>query len=620
MCAIAGIFGRADDKLVGRMLDTMRHRGPDDLFVLGGNNFSLGACRLSIMDVEDGRQPVVNEAGTVFAAQNGEIYNYPALKEMLLKKGHALTTGCDTEVLPHLFEEAGLDLPKQLDGMFAVAVWDNDQQRGFLARDRMGKKPLYYTVREKCLYFGSEIKALLEIPGFEKQLHPASLHHYLSLKHVPHPGSIFQGIQQVPPGHYLVYRPGHPVDLVSYWTPVFSVRDAEVLEEEALVDQFLNLLKKAVKKRLAADVPIGFFLSGGIDSSLTTALAAEMTGGDIKTFTLTYESGSGTPGKDADKYWADFVAKKYKTDHREETVHYANFPNRLRSILRHFDEPFSGVIATYFLSELMHRHVTVAISGDGADELFGSYLSHRIALPLANYPEYLKTREAALIPGFEKNPEILEKLYSRDDWAWRSRLLVYSEEEKQALYAEDFRRRLGSTSTVDYLRQGFADLNGKDPLNRILEWEFKTQLPDQILTFVDRLSMAHSLEVRCPFLDTDVVEFVTALPGSWKIHQDTTKYLLKQAARRYFPAEMVERKKEGFLMPISQWLSGDLEPYVRETLSLHRIALLEVFDPEAVQKLVDQLYATPNPPYQQVNQVYALVVYVEWAQLYLSRK
>jgi len=618
MCAIAGIFGCADDKLVGRMLGTMRHRGPDDLSVLGGDNFSLGACRLSILDVEAGRQPMVNESGTIFAAQNGEIYNYPELKAMLSKKGHKLITGCDTEVLPHLFEETGLDLPQQLDGMFAVAVWDNAQQRGFLARDRMGKKPLYYAVQEGCLYFASEIKALLEIPGFDRQLDPASLHHYLSLKHVPHPGSLFQGIQQVPPGHFLLYRPDHPVELVSYWTPVFSARDQEVLEEEALVDQFLDLLKKAVKKRLAADVPIGFFLSGGIDSSLTTALAAEMTGGDIKTFTLTYESGSGTPGKDADQFWADFVAKKYQTDHREETVHYADFPNRLRSILRHFDEPFSGVIATYFLSELMHRHVTVAISGDGADELFGSYLSHRLALPLANYSEYLKTRDAMLIPGFEGNSEMLDRLHSPDDWAWRSRLLVYSEEEKQALYAEDFRRRLGPVSTVDYLQRGFSGLTGKDPLNRILEWEFKTQLPDQILTFVDRLSMAHSLEVRCPFLDADVVEFVTALPGNWKIRQGTTKYLLKQAARRYFPAEMVERKKEGFLMPISQWLSGDLEPYVRETLSPQRITPLGVFDSKAVQKLVDQLYATPNPPYQQVNQVYALVVYVEWAQLYLS--
>jgi asparagine synthase (glutamine-hydrolysing) len=265
----------------------------------------------------------------------------------------------------------------------------------------------------------------------------------------------------------------------------------------------------------------------------------------------------------------------------------------------------------------MHQHVKVAISGDGADELFGSYLSHRLALPLANYPCYLETQDSSLVPGFGNNVDELRKVYAPDDWAWRSNLLTYEEAEKKNLCTEDFRELVGCTSTRAYLREAFADLSSQDPLNRVLEAEFNTILPDQVLTFVDRLSMAHSLEVRCPYLDTAVVEFVASLSGDWKIRNGITKYLLKKAALRYLPREMVERKKEGFLMPISQWLSGELEPYVRETLDRDRIAPLNVFRPDAVECLVNRLYATPNPHYSAVNQVYALVVFFEWADLYL---
>jgi asparagine synthase (glutamine-hydrolysing) len=617
MCGICGVFGRGDRATVEAMLDTLVHRGPDDAFVVGGESFSLGARRLSIVDVEGGRQPMSNESATVWAAENGELYNHPQLRPRLLAGGHILHTHCDTEVLPHLYEEHGTDLPRYIDGMFAVAVWDDTKKIGLLARDRMGKKPLYYCQRGDQLFFASEIKALLKIPGFIREINLDALHHFLSLKHVPHPLSIFKGVSILPPAHRLVFEPGKPLRIERYWDVGFDVRaDYEQLAEEEMVDRFLALLKQGVTRRLMADVPIGFFLSGGLDSSLSTALAAEVSPGRIKTFTLAYANESTTPGKEADRRWARWVAEKYGTEHHEETIEFSNFPDSLRKILICFDEPFAGVVSSYFLSQLIARHVKVALAGDGADELFGSYLSHRLAQPLAHYPRYLESGDPDLIRPFESRPDYLASL-AGEDWEWRSKLLVYSEEEKQALYAPDVAAALAATSTRELMRDMFASLTATDPLNRVLEAEFKTIFPDQVLTYVDRLSMAHSLEVRTAYLDTDVVEFVAALPGRVKIKQGETKYLLKRAALRYFPAEMVNRPKEGFLMPVTQWFLNDLQDYVRATLSPDRLSSHGFFRQAEVDRLIDRLYQ-PGSDHTHVNKVLALVVFQEWYELYMS--
>jgi asparagine synthase (glutamine-hydrolysing) len=617
MCGICGVFGRGDRATVEAMLDPLVHRGPDDGFVVGGESFSLGARRLSIVDVEGGRQPMSNERATVWAAENGELYNSPRLRPMLLAGGHILHTHCDTEVLPHLYEEHGTALPKHIDGMFAIAVWDDEKKLGLLARDRMGKKPLYFWQRGDQLFFASEIKALLQIPGFVREINFEALHHFLSLKHVPHPLSIFNGVSILPPAHSLVFEPGKPLRIERYWDVSFDVRaEAETQSEEAMVDRFLELLRQGVTRRLMADVPIGFFLSGGLDSSLSTALAAEVSPGRIKTFTLAYASESTTPGKEADRRWARWVAEKYGTEHHEETIEFSNFPDNLRKILTCFDEPFAGVVSSYFLSQLIARHVKVALAGDGADELFGSYLSHRLAQPLANYPRYLESGDPDLIRPFESRPDYLASL-AGEDWEWRTKLLVYGEEEKQALYAPDVAAALAGSSTRELMRQTFASLTSTDPLNRVLEAEFRTIFPDQVLTYVDRLSMAHSLEVRTAYLDTDVVEFVAGLPGRVKIKNGDTKYLLKQAALRFFPAEMVNRPKEGFLMPVTQWFLNDLQGYVRATLSTERLASHGFFRQEEVNRLVDRLYR-PGSDHTHVNKVLALVVFQEWYELYMS--
>lgn len=618
MCGIAGRFGPGPDQVVREMVGVLAHRGPDDEYVVSGKSFSIGARRLSILDLPGGRQPVSNERETVWAAQNGEIYNFPDLREKLLERGHLLRTHCDTEVLPHLYEEHGEAFPKEIDGMFAVALWDADRHVGFLVRDRMGKKPLYYCLHDGALYFASEIKSLLRIPGFERRLNLDALHQFLSLKHVPHPLSIFQGIQMLPPAHILKYRAGQEPVVRRYWDLDFSGTPASAdMTEEDITERLLVLLRQGVQRRLLSDVPIGFFLSGGIDSSLSTVLAAELSTTKIKTFTLTYSSDSTTEGKEEDRRWARWVAERYGTEHHEETIQVANFPDNLRRILGAFDEPYAGVVSTYFLAQLMSQHVKVSISGDGADELFGSYLSHRLAFPLANYQRYLKTGQLEHIRPFEGQLDFLARMAAPEDWNWRYKLLVFSDAEKEALYAPDIAPQMRAWSTLERLRHDFSELSARDPLNRMLEVEFRTIFPDQVLAFVDRLSMAHSLEVRTAFLDTDFVSFVAGLPGSLKIKDGETKYLLKKLALRYFPAEMVYRKKEGFLMPITQWFLRDLEPYVRDTLSPQRLGKHGLFRTDYVQNLVDGLYQS-QPDHLAVNKVYSLVVFQEWFDLYMA--
>jgi len=617
MCGIAGVFGRTDQAAVAAMLDTLRPRGPDDCQLVAGDHFTLGACRLSIVDPRDGQQPLANEDGSVWAAQNGELYNFPDQRPRLEARGHQFRTRCDTELLPHLYEEVGVELPQHLDGMFAVSLWDDRCQRGLLARDRAGKKPLYYCHSADALYFASEIKALLTVPGFERRLNLEALHHYIALKHVPHPLSMFAGIHALPPAHCLVWQAGRTSSR-RYWRADFSAGDRPAgPPTDDDVDELLDALRQAIRRRRMGDAPIGYFLSGGLDSSLIAALAAEEASAPIRTFTLTYADAAATPGKEQDRHWARWFAQRYQTDHSEEMIDGAQLPDLLRTAVRCFDEPFAGVISTWLLAAQMSRHVKVAISGDGADELYGSYLTHRLAGPIANYAAYCQSRDPALIRPFENEPDRLAGLAAATDWAWRAKLGVFSEAERAALYAPTLAESMRRFSTADYWQQAFSPITASDPLNRVLEAEFNTVLPDQVLTFVDRLSMAHGLEIRSPFLDSAVVALAARTPGSWKMRAGVTKHIVKRAAARLFPAEMVHRPKEGFLLPITQWLQNDHEDYVRATLDRARLARHGLFDPAVVSALVDRLYLQPCD-HTHVNKVYALLAFQEWHQQYLE--
>lgn len=618
MCGIAGVFGRKDRGLVERMLGRLLHRGPDDGYLVSGEDYVLGARRLSIVGLAGGRQPLSNPSETIWAAQNGELYNFPLQKKRLTSLGHKLKTGCDTEILPLLYEEFGLDFVNHLDGMFAISIWDEPRARGILTRDRVGKKPLYYLEQDGALYYSSEIKSLLCVPGFARTIDTDSLSHYLSFKHVPSPSTIFQGIKALKPGHVLVYE-NKNVTVSPYWRSNWSP-STEILglSENELIEMLLDKLRNGVKKRLMSDVPVGFFLSGGVDSSLTTALASEVSSTKIKTFTLTYHDSATTSGKELDRKWARFTKDQFDTEHYEEEFEVTNFPEQLRAIVKCFDEPFSGTISTYFLSSLIAKHVKVAISGDGADELFGSYLSHRLSIPLANYPQYLNSGDKTLLRPFSEDPSYLEQMYSPDTYQWRSKLFVFQDHEKARLFSEILPEEAASISSR-LLCNEFAGLTSKEPLNRMLETEFCSIFPDQVLAFVDRLSMAHSLEIRTAFLDSEFVKFATMLPDMYKIRNGETKYLLKKAALKYFPNEMVYRKKEGFVMPINEWLRGPLESYVRETLSPDHLAKHGLFNQEFVQELVDDLYSK-NLDYRHANKVLSLLIFQEWFDIYISNQ
>jgi asparagine synthase (glutamine-hydrolysing) len=615
MCGIAGVFGAPGGINLRAMLRALAHRGPDDEYAVGDADFGLGARRLAIIDVAGGRQPDADETGTIWAVQNGELYNFHHLRDDLSARGHRLRTRCDTEVLPHLYEEAGERFVEQLDGMFAVAIWDGKRKLGLLARDRFGKKPLYYAAAGRSLWFASEIKALLQVPGVDRQLDPEALHHYLGWKHVPAPFTIFSAIRSLPPAHMLVFRPDATWRIRKYWELVFSEETTLALCEAEAVDQLLERLSAGIERRFLSDVPIGYFLSGGIDSSLTTVLAAERATNPIHTFTLTYAGEVPTPGKDEDRRWARWVARRWGTEHHEEKVEVGDFPAAFRTILRCFDEPFAGVVSTWFLAQAMSRYVKVAMSGDGADELFGSYLTHRLAGPLSRWEDYLRTGDVDLIRPFESRADFLRSLWDPADWRWRSRLFVFDEAEKRLLYTQAFSSLTDSFDTAERTREEFGRLTARDPVNRILEFEWRSQLPDQVLAFVDRLSMAHGLEIRSAFFDTELVRWVTALPSRWKVSGADTKILLKKAALRYFPPEMVYRPKEGFVMPVATWLLDGLEDWVRETLSARRLAAHGIFDAAPVTDLIERFYEERGD-HRFANKLIALLAFQEWYDLY----
>ena len=587
------------------MLQVLAHRGPDDQHCVAGEDFTLGARRLSIIDLAGGRQPLSTPDQSVWACQNGEIYNFPELRSQLQSQGHQFLNRSDTEVLPHLYQIHGDQMGRAIHGMFAVAVWDKTQKRGLLIRDRAGKKPLYYCIHQGQLWFASEIKALLQIPGWQRKLNEEAVHHFLSLKNVPAPLTAFEGIHMLPPAHSLVWQDGRIQSLEAYWKLDWTPLEGELHEQE-LADELPERLQRGVKRRLLADVPVGFFLSGGLDSSLATALAASSSSHKVKTFTLRYRADSSTPGKELDLACARQVARQYDTEHYEEELDFSRFQEELPAILSHFDEPFGGVMSTYFLSRLIVKHLKVAISGAGADELFGSYLSHRLARPLAEFSQG-KTDD---LGHFQEQPEFLARLAAPNDWEWRSKLFVFTEEDKRQLYRSE---RLQACSTSEMMRSLFERCTAHDPLNRVLEVEFQTQLPDQVLAFADRLSMAHSLEIRTGFLDTEVMEFAARIPGRFKIHGREIKSVLKAAARKLLPVEVIDRPKEGFVMPVNQWLSGWLLDYARTTLSPANLAQHGLFQTQEVTRILED-FAAGNSSL--ANKVLSLLCFQLWYDLY----
>lgn len=602
MCGIAGIFdvkGRrdVDQPLLRRMNTALTHRGPDGEGYHVEAGLGLAHRRLAIIDLQGGQQPIYNEDGSILVVFNGEIYNYKSLRCELESKGHRFRTESDTEIIVHAWEEWAADSVSRLWGMFAFALWDQRQETLLLARDRLGKKPLYYShLKNGMLVFGSELKALLQEPGLPRALDPISVANYLTYGYVPDPRSILLGVSKLEPAHYLVWRRNDGPRIREYWRPDFSKNRRAITGE--LEEELISLLRSAVALRMNSDVPLGAFLSGGVDSSAVISQMAGLTDTPIKTFTISVKGSS----FDESRY-AEEVSRRYGTQHRVKDVDPNSFDliDRLGGI---FDEPFadSSALPTYLVSAFARQEVKVALSGDGGDEIFAGYRRYRWHLVEERLrraiPQTLRRPMfralAACYPKMAWAPQMLRAKTTFQELAmdslegYMNNVAIVDERTRKKLFSGAFQKDLQDYSSVDVLARHMKAADTEDPLLQAQYVDLKTYLAGDILVKVDRASMAHSLEVRTPFLDHRLVEWGVTAPRDWKVRGTQGKWLLKRALEPYLPREVLYRPKQGFSIPISSWFRGPLKKQVRSAILSESLADSGYFDIEHVASLLDE--------------------------------
>ncbi len=598
MCGIVGIVSSnnnpVDEALLGRMCNAIRHRGPDDDGFYVNGPVGLGMRRLSIIDLKSGQQPIHNQDRTAWIVFNGEIYNYLELREKLEKLGHTFYTNSDTEAIVHAYDQYGSDCPKHLRGMFAFAIWDERTQELFLARDRVGKKPLLYAQLNNELVFGSEFSALLQHPGVSREVDNQAIHHYLSFMCVPAPLTAYRSIKKLEPGHTLRWRKGE-IKLERYWQPDFSHK-LDIDEVEA-GERALEILRDAVRVRLMSEVPLGAFLSGGIDSSAVVALMSEASSDPVKTFSIGFEEQDFS-----ELHHARRIAEHVGADHHEFIVR-PDAMEVLPLLVEHYGEPYadSSAIPTYYVARETRRHVTVALNGDGGDESFAGYERyaamqlaeryHRLPAPLRK----LAIQPAiGLLPSSETSRSRIrdaKRFIQAASLPKRERYLrwvsVFDPQAKHDLYSESFLRETANVHASEILDPWFAHANGSGIVDAALLTDIMTYLPNDLLVKVDIATMAVSLEARSPFLDHHVIEFAASLPEKFKLRGLTTKYLLKRVLKKLLPAENLERRKMGFGVPIGHWFRGEMQSFLRETLLSQKSLGRGLFKPEAVKQLVE---------------------------------
>lgn len=634
MCGIAGIAGIADPALLRRMTAVIRHRGPDDEGHFFDNDAGLGIRRLSIIDVAGGRQPITNEDGTLVIVFNGEIYNYRELRGELLARGHRFRTDSDTEVILHLFEEEGPRCLERLNGMWAIAIWDRTCRRLFLARDRLGVKPLYYLTSGRRMLFASEIKSLLEYRDWQPAADPAAIHSYIALRYAPGPGTMLSGARKLPAGHFAIWENGC-LSLHRYWSPdayggPFPLTDREYLEG------FAEEFERSIQMRLMSEVPLGAYLSGGVDSSTIVAVMAKLTNSPVRTFTVGF-------GYEKDELAeAAETARQLGCRHTEVSCR-ASHLALLPEIIWHLDEPIGDpiIVPMFQLAREAKKHVTVILAGEGADELLGGYLFHQVllrahqagrvipgavrrwiiraalqALPpgvlnLAfDYPAALGTR------GKQKVIDFLDFMdHAQLGQSYTHLISLFDERDTQILYTDDFRSRLAASP----VREAFQPAGENVPLlNRIIDLQFEHWLPDDILTKQDKLSMASGIEVRVPFLDYKLVEYMLRMPPELKIRRGTVKYALREYAKGLMPADAARRRKRAFYVPLERFLQ---EPRFVEmaddTLSERVLRDRGLFHPRAVARLRDRARAGG---FMEAKQVFSLVSLELWQRIMIDQR
>lgn len=625
MCGIAGIVSasagdRIDAATIHRMCSAIVHRGPDDegLFVKDGTG--LGMRRLSIIDLSGGHQPVFNEDRNVWVVFNGEIYNFPELRAGLLQRGHRFSTHTDTEVIVHLYEELGADCVNKLRGMFAFALYDERRQKLLMARDRLGKKPLHYALQDERLLFASEIKSILAVAPELADVNHEALLQYMYFGYVPDPLTAFTTIQKLLPGHLLEFENGK-ISIRQYWDlPQYATYSPK--SEEECLEEMEQRLAEAVRIRLISDVPLGALLSGGTDSSTVVALMARASSKPVKTFAIRFRDQDFNEAP-----YAKMVAEKFGTDHHELTVE-PDILHTVEMLTSSLEEPFgdSSMLPTYYVSQMARQHVTVALSGDGGDEIFGGYGRYGIHLRrqvFGHIPNWMRRfyreRLYPLLPG-----DMRGKKYSYHvSLPWRERYvdaiaLVPAFERDMPLLSDEFRavaRTSGDPAEVMY--RYFEQAPAKDPISQILYLDTKTYMVGDILTKVDRMSMATSLEVRVPILDHEFVEWATALPVEWKIRGGQQKYILRKLAERVgVPREALNRPKQGFALPLVHWLKHELRELVMTVLLDSRTLQRGYFEPRAVRQVLDEHFRGRR---NHSGQIWRLLIFELWHRNYLER-
>jgi len=627
MCGIVGIveseLGRpvAPEDL-SRMVQTLVHRGPDDEGHVMRPGVGLGMRRLAIIDVASGQQPFGNETDDIQLVANGEIYNFQQLRQELVAQGHAIRTQSDIEVLVHAYEQWGVDFLTRVRGMFALALWDGRTNTLIAARDRAGEKPLYWTKTSRGLLLASEVKALLVRPEVTRTLDPEAVDQFLTYEYVIAPRSILEGVHKLPPGHCLIYRDGE-VTVRRYWD-ASSVTPRAWQEDEA-AETLREALRRATVSQMMADVPLGAFLSGGIDSSTIVAFMSEASAQPVNSFSIGFDDGTYN-----ELPYAREVASLFGTNHRERMVS-PKLHELFDKLVVHLDEPFADVslFPTYLVSQLAREHVTVALSGDGGDELFGGYDAYQAQQLAARFAWMGGTlwpaaaAVAAALPPTEKKKGLVNKFKRFTLGATQApvdlghyRWMVYlSPLAKQRLYSASLRQALTKSDVYLPVRDTLARYGHDDLLNRQLYADLSLYLSDDILVKVDRMSMATSLETRAPFLDTDVMELAFSMPGDLKIRNGDRKWILKRALRGVLPDRILTRKKEGFSIPMKNWLRRDLQPLMRSLLSPERIGRRGLFEPAEVTRLIEDHVAGRE---NHAHTLFPLMVLERWCEAHLG--
>ena len=633
MCGIVGFLTTKaadipESGILRKMRDVLIHRGPDDAGEYirpideKGPFVFFGHRRLSIIDLSGGHQPLSNEDGKVWVVFNGEIYNFKELRSQLEIRGHGFRTTSDTEIIAHAYEEYGEDCFRHFNGMFAIGIWDEKKKRLVLARDRLGKKPLYYSLINGTFLFASELKAIMLYPAFPRKVDPSSLMKYLFFEFIPCPHTIFEDAKKIPAASYLIWDK-NGIEVKQYWSPFDSKRGDQNLSEAEAESRMMELLKESVKRRLISDVPLGVFLSGGIDSSAITALAQKEVPGKIKTFSIGFEDAS----FDESRY-ASLASKYIGTEHHERTMTPNDLLNIVPSLPDILDEPMAdaSILPTYLLSKFTRGYVTVALGGDGGDELFAGYPTY-LAHKFARYYERLlgalhpmAIRLANLLPVSDDNISFdfkVKKFLAGIGYPHGIRNSVwlgsFSFSDLTKALSPGLSNYFDETRIVSEIALHEKEFPLKDQIGLVQYLDLRLYLQESILVKVDRASMASSLEVRAPFLDHELVGFVMGLPSHYKLNGLTSKYILKRALKNYIPDEIIHRKKKGFGVPIAKWVKGELRELFGDMLSSNRIKREGFLNAEYVTQLLEDHLANKK---DNRKQLWTLLVWELWANRY----